>query len=99
FINWTSGSGKGVADRMLGVMADVTVAKEADGDTVIRDYGVRPLVAHVESEVNGSTVYFLEDYTQAKSFLNEIRKRDAGFSYRYCEDLCADIIDRNLWRR
>ena len=99
FINWTSGSGKGVADRMLGLMADVTVEKEADGETLIKDYGVRPLVAHVESEVNGSTVYFLEDYTQAKSFLNEIRKRDANFSYRYCEDLCADIIDRNLWRR
>ncbi len=99
FINWTSGSGKGVADRMLGAMADVTIAKDADGNAVIKDYGVRPLVAHVESEINGSTVYFLDDYTQAKSFLNEIRKADANFSYRYCEDLCADIIEKDLWRR
>ena len=99
FINWTSGSGKGVADRMLGAMADVTIAKDADGNAVIKDYGVRPIVAHVESEINGSTVYFLDDYTQAKSFLNEIRKADANFSYRYCEDLCADIIEKDLWRR
>ena len=99
FINWTSGTGRGVADRMLGLMADVTVEKGPAGDVLIKDYGVRPLVAHVESEVNGSTVYFLEDYTQAKSFLNEIRKRDANFSYGYCEDLCADIIEKNLWRR
>ncbi|MCR5830741.1 MAG: CapA family protein [Lachnospiraceae bacterium] len=99
FINWTSGSGKGVSDRMLGAMADVTIAKDADGNAVIKDYGVRPLVAHVESEINGSTVYFLDDYTQAKSFLNDIRKADANFSYRYCEDLCADIIEKDLWRR
>ena len=99
FINWTSGSGIGVADRMLGIMADVTVTKDTDGNVAVKDYKVRPLVSHVESGVNGSTVYFLEDYTQAKSFLNEIRKRDANFSYRYCEDLCADIIDKDLWRR
>lgn len=99
FINWTSGRGKGVADRMLGAMADVTLTKDASGNTVIKDYGARPLVSHVRSEVNGSTVYFLEDYTQAASFLNEIRKRDAAFSYKYCEELCADIIEKDLWRK
>ena len=98
FVNWTSGSGKGVANRMLGAMAVVTLSKDARGETFVKDYGVKPLVCHVESKINGSTVYFLSDYTQAKSFLNEIRKRDANFSYRYCEDLCADVIDESLWR-
>ncbi len=92
FINWTSGTGAGVANRMVGAMADITLTKDDKGNVLIKEYGVRPVVSHVESQINGSTVYFLKDYTQAKSFLNEIRKRDAHFSYRYCEDLCKDIL-------
>ncbi len=99
FINWTSGAGKGISDRMLGAMADVTLSRDTNGKAVIKDYGVRPLVAHVESKINGSTVYFLDDYTQAKSFLNEIRKRDAAFSYRYLDDLANSIFEKDLWRR
>ncbi len=97
FINWTSGSGKGVANRMVGAMAVVTLTGDAK-DIKVKDYGVKPLVAHVESCINGSTVYFLDDYTQAKSFLNEIRSRDPDFSYRYCEDLCDKIFGEDLRR-
>ena len=96
FINWTSGEGKGVANRMVGAMADVTLEKNTDGEVTVKDYGVRPLVAHVRSETDGSTVYFLEDYTQAKAYLNEIRKRDGDFSYKYCEELCQSIFDEEL---
>ena len=92
FINWTSGRGRYIADRMVGAMAVVTVSKDEDGKVMIDDYGAKPLVSHVESKMNGSTVYFLEDYTQAKSFLNEIRSRDADFSYVYCEELCERIL-------
>jgi len=98
YINWTSGSGKGVANRMVGAMAVVTLSRDEKDRIVIGDYGVKPLVAHVESETDGSTVYFLDDYTQAKSFLNEIRNRDSDFSYCYCEDLCDKIFGRNLRR-
>ncbi|MCR5686888.1 MAG: CapA family protein [Lachnospiraceae bacterium] len=98
FINWTSGSGKGVANRMVGAMAIVSLKKDSDGSVIIKDYGVKPLVSHVESKINGSTVYFLEDYTQAKSFLNEIRLRDPQFSYIYCEELCGRIFNEKLIR-
>lgn len=98
FINWTSGRGRYVADRMVGAMAVVTVSKDEDGTVTIDDYGAKPLVAHVESETNGSTVYYLEDYTQAKSFLNEIRSRDADFSYVYCEELCRRILGEETIR-
>ena len=96
FINWTSGKGKGIANRMVGAMASVRLTKDAKGNVTVAGYGVKPLVSHVESEINGSTVYFLKDYTQAKSFLNEIRSRDAQFSYVYCEELCGDIFDEKL---
>ena len=75
------------------------IMKNSGNKAYIKDYGVRPLVAHVESKINGSTVYFLEDYTQAKSFLNDIRKRDSSFSYEYCEELCEKIIGKDLWRK
>ncbi len=92
FINWTSGTGKGVANRMVGAMADVTLARDGNGKVFVKEYKARPIVSHVEPETDGSTVYFLSDYTQAKSFLNEIRSRDPQFSYVYCEELCEDIL-------
>ncbi len=98
FVNWTSGSGKGVSNRMVGAMAAVKLSRDPDGKVIVSDYGVRPLVCHVESKINGSTVYFLKDYTQAKAYLNEIRSRDAAFSYKYCEDLCRDVFEEDLWR-
>ena len=79
-------------------MADVTLTRDDNGRAVIKDYGVKPLVCHVRSETDGSTVYFLDDYTQAKAFLNEIRKRDGNFSYKYCEDLCYSIYGDHLRR-
>lgn len=98
FINWTSGKGDGIADRMVGAMADITIAKDKSGKLFVKDYGVRPLVSHVQSAIDGSTVYFLKDYTQAKSFLNEIRSRDPDFSYLYCERLCEEIFDKDIRR-
>ena len=99
FVNWTSGSGKGVANRMVGAMADVTLSKDDGGNVVIADYGVRPLVCHLRAETNGATVYFMDDYTQALAYLNEIRANDAAFSYKYCEDLFADVIGEVLRRK
>ena len=98
FINWTSGRGKGVADRMVGAMAEVTLTKDTDGEAIVKDYGVKPLVSHVRSAINGSTVYFLDDYTTANSYLNEIRKRDKQFSHDYCEDLCTQVFGKDLLR-
>ena len=98
FVNWTSGQGRGVANRMVGAMAVITLNMDEAGDVYVKDYGVKPLVCHVESATDGATVYFLDDYTQAKSFLNEIRKRDDNFSYLYCEDLCYSIYDEDYRR-
>ena len=99
FINWTSGEGAGVANRMVGAMATVTLTKDKDGAVAVKDYSVKPLVAHVRSETDGATVYFLENYTQARSFLNEIRKRDRNFSYTYCEELVEEVFDEHLLGR
>lgn len=91
YINWTSGRGNNVSNRMLGFMADVTVVKDETGDVSITEYEAIPLVSHVESTKGGVTTYFLEDYTEAMAQQNEIRKQDANFSREYLEDLFIQI--------
>lgn len=65
FINSTAETGSGIADRMLGAMATVTIEKdESDGAVKISDYGVIPLVTHVKTGQAQITTYKLSDYTQ-----------------------------------
>lgn len=49
FINATSDYGRGVADRMIGAMAKVIVAKNSDGSFYVKDYSAIPLVTQMIS--------------------------------------------------
>lgn len=91
YVNWTSSSGEGIANRMVGGMAQVTIGRKEDGKVFIEDYGVEPVVAHLEKGVNGVTVYFLEEYTEELAAANEIVKQDSAFSLQYCERLCEQV--------
>lgn len=96
FVNWTSGTGTGTANRMVGGMAEVTIAKNDDGEAEITDYGVSPVVSHVTSGSGGVTAYFLTEYTEELSEENEIRAQDPEFSLEYCVNLCNSVWG-NLW--
>ena len=98
FVNWTSGTGEGVANRMVGGMAEITIAKNEAGKAEISDYGVRPLVSHVTAGLGGVTTYFLEDYSKELEAANEITLQDPGFSLEYCINLC-DSVWGELWRK
>lgn len=91
FVNWTSDSGAGISDRMVGGLAEVTLTRGEDGMVKISDYGVKPLVSHVESGYQGVTVYPLREYTEELAERNEIRSQDATFSRDYCNTLCQEI--------
>ena len=97
FVNWTSGTGEGVANRMVGGMAEVTITRDDSGEVEIADYGVRPLVSHVTSGSGGVTTYFLEDYSEELGEKNEITLQDADFSMQYCVDLCNSVWG-DLWK-
>ena len=97
FVNWTSGTGEGVANRMVGGMAEVTITRNDDGEVEIADYGIRPLVSHVTSGPGGVTTYFLEDYSEELAGENEIISQDPEFSFAYCIDL-YDSVWGDLWR-
>ena len=98
FVNWTSGSGEGIAHRMVGGMSEVTLGMDENGEVFIMDYGMEPVVCHLTEGTNGVTVYFLEDYSTALAGQNEIVKQDADFSYAYCVNLC-DQVWGDLWRK
>ena len=97
FCNWTSSSGAGIANRMVGGMAQVTISKDEDGLVYIKEYGVEPVVCHLTEGVNGVSVYFLDDYTAEMGSQNRIINQDANFSYDYCVELC-DKVWGDLWR-
>ena len=98
FVNWTSGTGEGVANRMVGGMAEVTITMNDAGEAEITDYGVCPLVSHVTDGSGGVTTYFLEDYTQELEAQNEITLQDPDFSLQYCINLCNSVWG-DLWKK
>ena len=97
FINSTAETGSGIADRMLGAMATVTIEKDESGGTVkISDYGVIPLVTHVKTGQAQITTYKLSDYTQEMAAQNEIVASDPAFSLEYCKNICRNVF-KNLY--
>lgn len=96
FVNWTSGTGDGVANRMVGGMAQVTLQRTADGQVEIAQYGVLPVVCHVEEGRDGVTVYALSDYTEELAGRNAITLQDAAFSLEYCRELCEKVWGEEL---
>lgn len=92
FVNWTSGAKPGVANRMVGGMAQVTIGLDEDGEAIIKAYDVEPLVCHLEQGFGGVTVYPLEDYTAELAARNEIIKQDSSFSLEYCQNLAQKVF-------
>lgn len=92
FVNATSGTGDGVADRMLGAMARVTLERVEDGTISITEYDALPVVAHVESGMQGVTVYPMEEYTEELASENEIVKQDPDFSLEYLQDVWNEVM-------
>ena len=92
FVNWTSGTGAGVSNRMVGGMAQVTIGLDENGEAVITDYGVLPVVCHLEKGFGGVTVYPLSEYTEELAAHNEILKQDECFSLDYCWELVRGVF-------
>lgn len=91
FVNWTSSEGEGIANRMVGGMAEVTIGRDEAGEAYILEYGVEPLVCHLTEGTNGVTTYFLSDYTDELATENAIVQQDGEFSKEYCENLCEEV--------
>ena len=91
YVNWTSSSGDGIANRMVGGMAEVTIGLDENGEGFITDYGVNALVTQVEQGHGGVTTYFLRDYTDEMAGKNAIIEQDANFSREGIVQNCVRI--------
>ncbi len=87
FINSTAQTGSGIANRMVGAMAKVTLEKTDDESISIKEYGALPLVTHVLTGSGAITTYKLSDYTEKLAAENEIVASDPAFSLEYCQEL------------
>ncbi len=99
FVNWTSGTGAGVANRMVGGMAKVVISRDETGGVGIAEYGVEPVVCHLEQGFGGVTVYPLEEYTEELAQKNEIVKQDGSFTLEYCRQLAEDVFGELVQER
>ncbi len=97
FVNWTSGTGPGTTNRMVGGMAQITLSKNRSGEVTISDHGVKALVCHVTPGFHGVTVYPLSAYTEDMAKNSAILKQDSTFSKAKCVDLCNSVWG-NAWK-
>lgn len=80
------------APRMLGAMADVTIEKNNDGQVMIKEYGVIPLVTHMAFGSKNMSTYKLKDYTEQLASENAILRYDTSFSIKMLRDLCRQVF-------
>ncbi len=92
FINSTGESGRGTADRMIGAMAEITIAKKKTGEVYIKEYGVEPLVTQLLYGPQEITTYKLCDYTEELASTNRILEKDSIFSLSFCQELCREVF-------
>lgn len=90
FVNGTAGTGAGVMNRMVGGLADVTVGRDDEGQVVIKEYDVIPLVCHI-GRGDEYTVWYLEDYTEELAAENHICSQDPSFSLANCQALVEQV--------
>lgn len=90
FVNGTSGTGKGVMNRCVGGLADVTVGLDENKNAVILEYDAVPIICHI-SEGDEYTVWYMEDYTQELAQENHICSQDSTFSLENCQTLVDEV--------
>ncbi len=97
YVSWTSSTGSGVINRMVGGMAQVTIAKNDGEDAAVRDYGVRAVVCHLTEGYHGVRVYPLSEYTEEMGEQNAIISQDPSFGADACRDICNDVWG-DMWK-
>lgn len=91
YVNATAGEGDGVADRMLGALASVTIAREKDGRVVISQYGAEPLVTYVSADESVITTYPMEEFTEEMAGTSITVKKDPDFGLGYCREIWEEV--------
>ncbi len=91
FVSWTSSTGHGVTNRMVGGMPKVTIDIDENGEAFVSDYMVEAVVCHLTDGFGGVTVYPLKEYTDEMGKENAIVSQDPEFSTQACKNLCKEV--------
>ena len=81
------------AETMLGIMADVTLCKKADGTVEVAEYDSIPVVTHISAVHEGYTTYKLSQYSEELASDNVILRYDDRFSKRFLEELVEKVLE------
>ena len=92
YVNSTSSDGEGVADRMLGALAKVTIARNAEGEVYIKEYSAEPLVTYVSADEKEISIYPMELFTEEMAASSITYLKDPNFSVEYCEQLWEEVF-------
>lgn len=93
FVNSTASNKIGVANRMLGAMATVTIAKDRkDGTVYIKEYGAEPLVTYVPNSGKDIKTMHLDDFTDELALQSMTYQKDPNFSVEFLQDLWEEVM-------
>lgn len=93
YVNCTSSETADIGWRMLGAMAEVTIAMDEAGDAYIKEYGAEPLVTYVSADQETIAVYPMEEFTNELAKSSHTIKYTTDFSKGYCEELWERVME------
>ena len=93
YVNCTSSETADIGWRMLGAMAEVTIAMDEAGDAYIKEYGAEPLVTYVSADQETIAVYPMEEFTDELAKSSHTIKYTTDFSKGYCEELWERVME------
>lgn len=92
YVNCTSSETADIGLRMLGAMAEVTIAMDDGKDAYIKEYGAEPLVTYVSTDRETIAVYPMDEFTDEMAQSSHTIKYTTDFSKRYCEELWERVM-------
>lgn len=93
FVNCTGSETDDIGIRMLGAMADVTIAKNTDGKVYIEEYTARPLITYVSDNQEIITVYPMDEFDESLAQSSYTIRFDKDFSKEYCEEIWNQVFN------
>ena len=92
YVNCTSSETADIGWRMLGAMAEVTIAMNDNGEAYIKEYGAEPLVTYVSADQEIIAVYPMDKFTDEMAQSSHTIKYTTDFSKGYCEELWERVM-------
>lgn len=96
YVNCTSSETEDIGERMLGAMAEITIARDENEHIYISDYDAHPLVTYVSETKEEIEVYPLEQFTEDMAVNSYTINFDTDFSKSFCEELWMQVIGETI---